>query len=947
MEALYDRMASNVLNISNPADKSLTTNILQCVSCALRVMTLEELAQALGSEAGEILDLQSSIVDLCGGFVVIDNGGLVSMVHQTAREYLLGKKNSTFVIDRLAAHATLFASCMRSMTTTGVRAKLNRGQHPVFFEYASLMWASHLSLMTPAVNELTQMLIRFLGGQWVLTWIQFLATAKELRGLVQASKSLNKYFTKLKALGVENEEQAAQILKLELFDSWSIDLVKIVGKFGESLRQSPEAIYKLIPPFCPKGSSIYQQFGKTELRTLAVGGLSNQTWDDSLARIKFGDDVFASSISAVGPYIIVLASSGLIFVYDSTTFEQLPFSPISHGERVYRLDASSTGSYIATYGYKTTKIWKLSNGTCSTQLKNPDSRPRPLHMVFIDNCTTLLVALDDRTLRTVNLLDSIPEWHLLADLEEPELEGHNLNAANFVTINRGGSLAAIAYRGHPLSAWEVDGPVHIGHCWRKRDPQARGEVIDASWLPNSPEVLGLYIEGVVFKWSPYDSHVDELAVGAARVSVSGDGSIFATGDGQGNIKVYLTVSFGHLYEVAAPDTVFSLVISPDARRIYDVRGYYGNVWEPSVLIKHAETSPNSVDHESEYSLPVTVNINNTGRVDSILAVAVHPKGEWYAYSTEKGFVNLCHTTRGRVLPIHTSQGFLSVEQLKWCSDGKYIALAETSKRLFIKSMVCDTKATQLVPIVETLAQIPLKNVVKGAILDIEFQPTANIILIKGSRSLHTISLDDFSIARTVEVDGAVKKWTYCPFNPSLLLGFSSCQLEILDQDLLHLGKIPLHASIPNNLSETESQCSDMKLDCVTFTDDGKHALMQLITKNSTKTLKLADLSPLKEDTKRLKPLPTTIKITTIQEDITGKVSRPLSFLSRQRLIFISKTFSVCSAQLPTGPVKEHFFLPGDWISREGLDLCEIWRKELSFVCPRNGEVALVRCSAFS
>jgi predicted RNA-binding Zn-ribbon protein involved in translation (DUF1610 family) len=38
-------------------------------------------------------------------------------------------------------------------------------------------------------------------------------------------------------------------------------------------------------------------------------------------------------------------------------------------------------------------------------------------------------------------------------------------------------------------------------------------------------------------------------------------------------------------------------------------------------------------------------------------------------------------------------------------------------------------------------------------------------------------------------------------------------------------------------------------------------------------------------------------------------------------------------------------LPGDWISREYLALCSVWVKERSFLCPRNGEVAVVRSAS--
>src|ERR1700748_1449030 len=75
MEAIYDRMASSIVNNPNPRDKLLATRILECVTCSLRVLKIAELSQALGGDASEMLDLQRAIMDLCGGFITVDNGG--------------------------------------------------------------------------------------------------------------------------------------------------------------------------------------------------------------------------------------------------------------------------------------------------------------------------------------------------------------------------------------------------------------------------------------------------------------------------------------------------------------------------------------------------------------------------------------------------------------------------------------------------------------------------------------------------------------------------------------------------------------------------------------------------------------------------------------------------------------------------------------------------------
>lgn len=81
-----------------------------------------------------------------------------------------------------------------------------------------------------------------------------------------------------------------------------MDLLRIAGKFDGLLLRKPDFIYKVIPPFCPKSSSVYQLFGKLERKSLSVIGLSAEIWDDAFTRVTIGQGtgMLASSIAAAG-----------------------------------------------------------------------------------------------------------------------------------------------------------------------------------------------------------------------------------------------------------------------------------------------------------------------------------------------------------------------------------------------------------------------------------------------------------------------------------------------------------------------------------------------------------------------------------------------------------------------------------------------------------------------
>ena len=991
MEALYNRMASSIAKNPSATDKALASRILQYVTCSLRALTVAELSYALHEDTSRILDFHRSITELCGGFVVIDNGANVTMIHQTAREYLVSGNDRPFHVDRDLAHRDIFLSCMRCLMTIGLRAEVKGSQRPEFLDYAACSWSLHLTLSPLGCGRVAEILNSFLSSSWVLTWIHVLATSKQLRVLVPASRHLSKYST------VQKEHYRTHMMKQGLVESWAEDIVKIVGKFGQILRRDPESIYKQIPPFCPQKSAIYQQFGKTKDKSLVVSGLSTSDWDDSLARLSFGYGSYASSISAAGAQIAILISSGSVVLYDSTTFEEIAASPINHGERLYRMELNSAGTLLATYGYRTTKLWDVSTGTCRMSVENIVSRPQPLTMLLTNNSSVLLVGADDRSIRSLDLNQTLPTWQLIGELDEPELEGHFLNSSNYMALNKDGNLIAVAYRGHPLSAWETNGPVHIGHCWRRREEVSRGEVIEAVWHPHYPEVLGLYIEGVVFKWRPYDGDTVEVATGASRLALSRDGDLFAPGDVRGAVIVYTTSDFCLLYQLTSEEAVLGLAFSPDLNRFYDIRAYYGHAWEPNTLMRYVEQRGKGVESGSEtdsLAQSITVSEWRSRRIDSITVFAGSPTGRLYCCGTEKGTVTLHHTQQGKLADLHISRSFLSIEQMSWSIDGRYLCFSDSSKKVTVMSLTASAGNSE--PLMETRIELMMKHTTNGPILQLLFHPNSGQLLVFSSSTICTISLISSSVAHSLDWDRAVCKWIIHPQDPDLLIGVGSNSIRILDWNLAERQVYRFEYPGSEKLeSDPENLEDHITVDQVLLAHDKKHVLVQLSGfdrsykqkmflhfETSTCSITTAATPGIDKSRGSLTIIPSVFP-----QSLSSQIDRVLSFLSYDNLVFLSRTFSICSWKLPSRPgpslpslppgfssnqrsetpmqspthfthhhsnvtdkiavdvVKPLFSLPGDWISRDCLDLCSVWGIERSLLCPRNGEVAVVRCAA--
>ncbi|KAK6088625.1 NACHT and WD domain-containing protein [Seiridium cupressi] len=983
METIFGRMSLSISELPSSGDKQLATKVIQYVYCAVRTLSLVELSQALGKTASDVLDFPRAITETCGGFVVLDNGGNAAIIHQTARDYLFAPASGDrpFTIDQQAANKDIFLGCMGSLMVPGLRARLSRNQKPEFLNYSATSWSSHLASASVHDHDVVHTLRKFLTGHSVLTWIHILADDRQLQHLVQASKNLSRFLERRKkdaAVGLESTD----IIEQELLESWTVDLLRIVGKFGGILRRKPDSIYKLIPPFCPKSSPMYQLFGKAEMRNLSVSGLSSEAWDDSVARITLSPGqgqskpIFASSILAKGSQIAILAQNGNVFLYRSADFAEAKVSPIKHGERVERMQLNNSCTLLVTYGYRTLKVWELSSGKCKISVDSIESKTRPLTMLFIKNDSSLLVGTDDRRVRSLDLVEPQPEWQVVAELDEIEIEKQFTNSASHMALNYDGTMVAVAYRRYPLSVWETDGPIHIGHCRRKNDMAVLRELRQLIWHPNLPELLAVNLEGTVIKWAPYEDEVDEVDASATKLSMSKDGNLFVTGDGHGRIKLYATSSLTLLYQLAAQDAVFGLAFSPDSSRFYDIRGYYGNAWEPNALIRLADADHSVKESDSmsdSYSRLASTGASTVihGAVDSITALAGSPNGRLYCCGTERGVVSLFDIQFGKISDIHISPAKFTIEHIHWSDDGR-VCFTDMSKQVTVMSVT--HRNTPTAPIVEKKATVSMRRTVKDPISQLLFQPDGSDILVCTTTKLCVISLDSSEVERSHTLENtSAQQWIVHPSDSKRLVGFAPTAVHVFDWDLVQHGTYnlswPKIDSVILDTPESLSRTDDYRLDRVLVARDQKHILMQLRDlQDRSKPRRFFSFEtsaiPGTQESVEGQSTPTlgSIPLTAMMDDLSYNITDTLSMLWRDRLVFISKTFSICSTQLQWGQgassantstgrtntdnrTQELFSLPGDWISRDSLAVCSIWGVEKAFLSPRNGEVAVVRCGA--
>ncbi|KAK4223270.1 hypothetical protein QBC38DRAFT_517229 [Podospora fimiseda] len=977
MEALYDRMAASIQSQTNAGDRHLGLNILGWALCARRALSVEELSDALDNSG--LLDMHRSIRDLCGGFVVVDAEGHVAMIHETAREYLIkecdGQSDHSLTIQKKSTNDKLLLRCIRCLTQPTLKARIAKGHPPGLLDYAATSWYHHFALGSYSNTEISSTVMRFLQGPQFLIWVQLAARKKELRTLVLASSYLADIGQNLRKLQADTQT-------VDIFEGVATDLVKIVGKFGQNLTRNPDSIFRLIPPLCPKDSIIYKQFGRREERALSVSGSMTNSWDDCLARFSFDSGAQVSVIIHVGNTIAVLANgkrSSQIIIHDAVTFEEQ--KRFTHPERVISIEANKLGSLVLSYGYLTTRVWDLATGDCVKIVKNPQKRPRPHTIVFVDEDETILVGHEDMCLRSFSL-SSTNDWELRGKIEEEATGVTMINLPMCSAISPDGTMIAFGYRGHPLTVWEIEPQMLVGQCKMTLDAADMtiqtstwlNEVFGLAWHPFNGELYGFTQVGTLFKWEPLyrdEASLKALHAGANRLAVSGDGSLLVTGDGPGSLKIFKSSDLTLLYHLSSQDPVLYVSFSMDSRRIYDSRGAYGNVWEPNILARLAEKS-HERDMESEGAMLSTQAEHRAFTVDKVIALAGQPVGSLYCYGTEDGVAVLGEVGKGKVGEIERLSSFMSIEQLAWSEDGLHVAVSDLNGRVSIKKISRSSHDREAWEIKhEFQVVIPTHE---SQICQLLFDPSGGQLLATTDAALHKIDLGSRSLVQSVQYDGSGAKWMSHSTLPEYLIAFKNFSAHLVRwKDLTEVESY-------NYRSPETTEGSTVRIENGTtikkmvYSMDWQYVLLKMVSfpisasgKPDTQYM-LFDISDLRPDpmAQGTEAVWKELAYSVLPSRMASRIREPLGFLSQRRLLFLDAARWICTWRLPyeilpdrstttTGKEsqvleneaisvgEEHYFLPNDWATADEAKLCSAM-PDGTLLCPRNGNVMTVQCA---
>ncbi|MCJ1396007.1 hypothetical protein MMC18_008893 [Xylographa bjoerkii] len=973
MDALYQRMEATIVQLTRPADIALSRIILTWATFSRQPLSTDDLNDILKAESLAPLNLNHTISELCGHFVVINSSGRVTLVHQTAREYLIQAQDLPFLLDPEICHEVLFLKCLLPFFDPKVRNRMRQNNLPPFYKYAATSWSYHLDASSAASNKILDNLVSFFRGTHCMNWIQMLATWGQLQALVLASRSVTMLVQKRRRLDAPSMPLLHRDSELSLLEAWAIDLLRIVGKFGTYLMQDPTGIHKYVPQLCPSNSMIHQS-ATTSSTQFSVVGLGATDWDDCLARLSIGSNQEAFLLVCHGRYLAVATSAKYIILWDSLTFEIL--RRLKHNEHIFRMCFSSGGRSIASYGFKTTRIWEVSSGREIHIINNsPDTRA--LALSFDKNDRTLVMASDTRKVSRVWLDHQAINWSLLDGCimqEDTTIPDTFLNSPMAIAFSPDITELVVAYRGFPLTVWSLEDACLINRCKRRighhqMSTKSWTGVNRVCWHPTSGDILGIYTDGMVFKWHPVEElhqelHSLDINATPSEIVCSPDGIIFATSDVNGAVRLYNFHHFALVYQLSSEDIVTALCFAPDGKRFYDLRGSCCNVWEPNALTRLTGLDELATDSRSESESTTVSFLASEAFVDSpviITALAASSKPGVFFTGNEEGEVRILDLTCKPQQEIGKSVTEMTVDHVECTNDGKRFAYTDLGGRLVVRAV------EKLVNSTHTWGSRLIMNVKFnidiGGVRQILLSPEGEYVLVASHYAAQLWPVERNSVPAPITPGSfdVAPKWVNHPLHAHQLLSMTTDTINTYNWNSLALDnsyqiKYPAPSGMGwPDLDRSNPSKKDMRM------SKERETVTGIIVSQAHNIILLSIASPnhYQEHSTRficfesaVLSKPSTIPIipSIIPADLAILIAVPLAILGRDKFVFLDTSFWVCTLRLDAGQtvdkVQKHFFLPRDWLSIESLALCRVI-SDGTLLCPRKGEVAVVKSSLAS
>lgn len=632
MDGLYSRILEALMN--NPWNRDIAKTILKWTVCSSRPLTVDELKEALRLDINVTLPrLEMTLGSITGNLVYVDCDNKAQLAHQTVRSFLTrdhthGLPTNDFTIVRSRDHLSIGRVCLDYLRGSELKVtRYRRGssssrmvKRSTFAEYAVQHFSDHIARSHSDDATILSDIRAFLSLN-SLTWIEIVASTKDLTPIVQAAKNLKAYLDRCA------KYQAPIGMAVQDVSAWAADLSRLVASFGKPLITNPGAIHFLLPPVCPSTSIIHRSFADYP-RPIRVLGLSEDEWDDRLSCI-ISPGRQALSVACEDTTFAVGFSDGTTHIYD--TFAMQEKHVFNHRDQVRFVAFSATDQYLATGSRKKISLWNCTTMGLTWEVKLNDPL---LAMCFNEDNSLLMGATRSNSLlfwdsATGELVNSFQ----FSDVDESTGGEHrHARAPTHAAFSPGLSLLAVVYRQRPIVLWDLEDCSYVGQ-YNKDTNVYPGPLCFALIFNPKAEfqlVAAAYDDGEIVAFDPWTQRKCASAnADTAIMQGSRDGTILVSGDGNGKITLYDFETLKILYNINSYElTIRGFAFSNDGLRFFDVRGDHCNIWEPPVLVRRAEMDDeSSIEPSDDASIAAAPTVNaKTYDDDRAITVLAAPHG---------------------------------------------------------------------------------------------------------------------------------------------------------------------------------------------------------------------------------------------------------------------------------------------------------------------------------
>ncbi|KAI9780421.1 MAG: hypothetical protein M1839_006695 [Geoglossum umbratile] len=930
MDRLYMRTLEGLSNNPSGDGRNVSKAILNVVVCAIRPLAVPELENVLKIDL-DITIFEHTIKSSCGNLIYIDKTKRVCMVHQTARDFLLNKElDSEFAIRSADAHRRLSSVCLqylkgremwplRTREQSGFSASRIAKRSP-FADYACTYFSDHVRRSHSDDDHLVGLVHTFLTKNG-FSWVEHIAHGGKLDPLVRASQNLRGYLqarAKYKPLLDEKTQRIQQ---------WSIDLTRLVAKFGKNLIRCPSSIYGLIPPLAAPESAVASQY--RDPRGIQVCGLSRKEWDDRLCSVSYHGKT-ATTVACEASNFAVGLQNGAVFVYDHTTFQELKV--LQHFECVKILHYNLTGEFLACAGVRKIRMWNVSDGI---EVWSQSALDEPLALTFVEQDRHLMAI----TRRNILVLRDAMNGEVLsrrarenASKDENRLfRGGEITCASFSLDS---DMLATVYRGQPITLSDLEHDDYIGCCENDITLEFNAEssivpVVALVFNPNSEINLlaAAYMDGALALFDPAEqllkAKVDDAE--ASKLASSPDGRTLGVGSISGIIMLYEFESLRLLYRIIHSSyfVLRTFAFSSDGQRLVDIRGSQCNVWEPPVLMR---SDPGDMDSVSDalFLSPTDALGSDSEDVTEITSILCLPYGGAIICGMDDGSVSLYSTATGsKIRDIYRHASGHWIIDMAWDPNFNVLASVDASSGVTVKKFRgCDAREVES-DLLGARLEHPVKQLLFGARglhLLVATTETITILELQGNRTQRSFPA------------GSLSRWANNPSNSEQVISVEPDLLRFYDwaslEEVSPAAGIKLHCNAEAQLAVQD----------VITSSDGKILVLKqssLDRNLTTVHISLLESSCCRADAEEVFALPHLGPVTALIDHLIGVID--------SRLVFLNKDLWVCSLNM-NGRDSEcirHMFIPDEWINTKNRLIFQLTTKG-DLIFAKRDEIAVIK-----